>query len=198
MKSGIYQIEHRKSGRRYVGSAVDIAARWRGHRNHLRRNTHHSRRLQNAWNKHGHEAFVFSVLEHVEEPMNLLTREQYWIDLLGACKTGYNISPTAGSQLGVKRSAESRARMSAGQTGLRRIFSEEHKQNLSRSAMGRTPSDATRRKMSIKAAERGAPSLTREQIDRGAAKRRGAKRTPEQIARIRAGQVAARESRAAA
>lgn len=33
----------------------------------------------------------------------LLEREQYWIDTLNACKNGYNIAPTAGSSLGIKR-----------------------------------------------------------------------------------------------
>ena len=45
--------------KRYVGSAVNFGARWKEHRHVLKRGTHHSCHLQNAWVKHGEDAFVF-------------------------------------------------------------------------------------------------------------------------------------------
>jgi len=48
---GIYMIST-PNGSKYVGSSHNIYGRWSEHRYHLKRGTHHSKRLQNAWNKH--------------------------------------------------------------------------------------------------------------------------------------------------
>src|SRR5690606_34420785 len=53
--SGIYEIHCTKSGRRYVGSAVNFSARWRLHYTQLCAGKHHSRHLQRAWNKYGED-----------------------------------------------------------------------------------------------------------------------------------------------
>jgi hypothetical protein len=50
---------------------------------------HTGPRLQRAWNKHGENNFVFSVLEECSVEM-LFQREQYWIDLK---KRDYNSMP---------------------------------------------------------------------------------------------------------
>ena len=50
-------------GRAYVGSTFNTQQRQNAHYALLRRNAHHSPRLQNAWNKYGENAFSFSVLE---------------------------------------------------------------------------------------------------------------------------------------
>jgi hypothetical protein len=57
--AGIYQILHVESGRRYVGSSVDVRLRMRKHREQLRRGDHVNPSLQNAWLKHGEDAFEF-------------------------------------------------------------------------------------------------------------------------------------------
>lgn len=108
-RSGIYAIRCIPSGRSYVGSAVDIAARWWEHRRGLKTNKHHSIALQRAWNQHGEEAFIFSRLL-ICAPSDLLFFEQRAFDVL---KPAYNCAKIAGSQLGYKMSAESRAKMSA-------------------------------------------------------------------------------------
>jgi hypothetical protein len=53
MASGIYQIRNKANGHRYVGSSNNIQERWHKHISDLNRNKHHSRHLQNAWNKYG-------------------------------------------------------------------------------------------------------------------------------------------------
>ena len=58
--SGIYKIVNTVNGKKYVGSAVDIKRRWQAHKLRLRKNNHHSPKLQNAWNKHGESSFTFS------------------------------------------------------------------------------------------------------------------------------------------
>lgn len=110
---GIYCIRNRKNGKSYVGSAVSFKVRWKGHRVNLRRGSHHSQKLQRAWDKHGEDMFEFAVLECVKDPATLVEREQVWIDKLNAHKGGYNVSPTAGSVLGVKHNEAMREKMRA-------------------------------------------------------------------------------------
>lgn len=118
-RSGIYQIRHTVSGKVYIGSASAFLSRWARHRKDLKKGHHHSRRLQNSWNKHGADAFRFEILEFVDNKADLIVREQDWINRLQSHRpsVGFNISPTAGSPLGVKRSAEVRAKMSASRKG---------------------------------------------------------------------------------
>jgi group I intron endonuclease len=123
---GIYTITNTVSGRIYVGSAAKIHKRWLAHRNHLKHGTHHSKSLQRSWIKHGPDAFVFEVVEVVSNSLDLIVREQHWLDKLGSAhpKRGFNIRPNAANQLGTKRSAESRKRMSE---SARRRDPETHK-----------------------------------------------------------------------
>lgn len=101
----------------YVGSAVNIKRRWIEHRSYLRGGYHHSRHLQRAWDIHGEDSFVFSVLESVEVKQ-LIEKEQHWIDTLSSYgKGGYNVSPKAASSLGIKRSDETRRRVSQAKLG---------------------------------------------------------------------------------
>jgi group I intron endonuclease len=95
---GIYQIHCKLNGKIYIGSAVNLHARWGLHRRRLRQKTHHNIHLQQAWNKYGEENFEFSVLELVEVSA-LLQAEQTWIDKTGCAdrKIGFNIFPLAGS-----------------------------------------------------------------------------------------------------
>ena len=119
MATGVYIILNKKTDKGYVGSAASsLADRWEHHRSCLRTGKHHNSYLQASWNKHGEESFEFVILEHCQ-PSECLKREQHWIDSRKSAerKFGYNLSPTAGSPFGVKRSAASRARMSAARIG---------------------------------------------------------------------------------
>ena len=111
----IYQIRCLTNGKVYVGSAVNPRNRWMAHRTCLRGGTHHSRYLQHSWDKYGEDAFVFEIIEPVLFTEDLIVREQHWIDVLRAAdrKHGFNLSPTAGSTLGVKATNETRAKLSA-------------------------------------------------------------------------------------
>ena len=112
--SGIYLIFNELNGKAYVGSALNLRARRSIHRTHLKRNAHHSRHLQAAWIKYGPDNFTFRIIEFVEVKEELVSREQHYLDLFGTCKgdIGYNISPTAGSPLGIKRTDETRRKIS--------------------------------------------------------------------------------------
>ena len=103
--SGIYRITQKDTGRCYIGSAVNLRSRGRGHLGKLRRGKHENTYLQRAWAKYGEDAFVFEILEEVIDKSDLINREQHYIDI---AQLRYNHCPTAGSTLGVPASAENR------------------------------------------------------------------------------------------
>ena len=147
--TGIYKIEHVDSGKIYIGSAVNIKRRWAEHKHRLKKQIHPNPKLQNAWNKYGAEAFEFTTLISCE-PKDFVLYEQRSIDSYEASgDKGYNLCPVAGSVLGIKRSEETKAKMSAAQKG--RELTEEHRRKISEAQLGkkRGPrSEETKRKIS--------------------------------------------------
>ncbi len=94
MKTGIYKILNRVTGKFYVGYATDIQNRWYGHKSKLRRNLHPNKYLQHVWNKYGENSFEFIIVEECSRD-KLCEREYFHITL---CKStdrtiGYNIEP---------------------------------------------------------------------------------------------------------
>lgn len=117
--SGIYKITNLINGKIYIGSSVNLKRRKTIHLSNLKNKKHGNRYLQNSFDKYGEDNFIFEILEPVEDKNNLIVREQYWIDTLNACNKniGYNLAPTAGSLLGVKRSQESKIKISQAKIG---------------------------------------------------------------------------------
>jgi len=127
--SGIYAIVHLATGRRYVGSAVNMRERTGVHRCMLRAGKHINARLQRAWNKYGEGAFSFEVLEEHQREQ-LLVAEQRHIDK----KSEFNILPKAGSHLGAKRTLAARARLREKQLGVFPTAETRAKMRASRKA----------------------------------------------------------------
>lgn len=155
---GIYRIRNTVNDKVYVGSAASLRRRWYEHRSQLKRGAHSNGYLQRAWNRYGEAAFVFEPLFICAKDM-LLFYEQRALDTLAP---DYNLTPTAGSSLGVKHSAETRARMSAANKGktispehLNALLasrrghpiSEEHKEAIRAKATGRPCSEETKAKL---------------------------------------------------
>lgn len=113
--SGVYRITCSPTGKTYIGSAKRFKARWSLHKVQLRQGKHHSPHLQNAWDKHGQDAFVFEILL-VCAPEMAVFYEQVFID---AVRPEFNICQTAGSNLGLKHSPRSRQKMSQVQRDVR-------------------------------------------------------------------------------
>lgn len=111
--SGIYEIVNLANGKRYIGSAKSFARRWAVHRCNLRKGKHHSAYLQSAWNKYGEANFEFRILNTCDVS-ELVAAEQEAIDTI---RPEYNMSPTAGSTIGVEFSPERRAKISAAHKG---------------------------------------------------------------------------------
>ena len=178
--SCIYAIRNLIDGKSYVGSTLNLKIRIYNHRSTLNTGKHCNAKLSLAWAEHGSGAFEFAVLEPVQDPVNLIAREQYWIDRLDSARGGYNVSPTAGSSLGCITPPEVRAKQSAAQTGVKK--SPEHVAKVAAALRGRPGtrlgavlSPETRAKMSAAAFKR---VLTDE--ERNGAALRSANRTPEQ------------------
>lgn len=111
----IYRISCAASGKLYIGSARHPRMRWNAHLFRLRRGDHHSIHLQRAFSRHGESAFKFEIVEHVDDDNFLTAREQFWIwRHLGYL---YNRSPVAGSPLGVRHSAATRAKAARRMSG---------------------------------------------------------------------------------
>ena len=84
VNKGIYQIRNVINGKVYIGSTIrNFKVRWKEHRSELRSNRHHSRHLQNAWNKYGESNFSFEIVEYVTNNITervLLNKEQSYFD----------------------------------------------------------------------------------------------------------------------
>lgn len=188
-KFGVYGIYNILTGKVYIGSTVKFHRRSIDHTYYLKSGIHHSILLQRSFGKYGFDAFEFLVLEYVSDKYELLTREQYWMDLTDASnpKFGYNISPTAGNCLGVKQSDEARQKKSAALIGITRSVetrakiaaancgpkhSDETKAKIGKASKGRIISAATRAKIGLKSRGRKLSEESKAKIS-AAAKKRG-------------------------
>lgn len=63
MKGYIYHIINKTNNKRYIGQTINFNIRKSTHLRNLRNNSHHSQKLQNAWNKYGEDNFEFNVHE---------------------------------------------------------------------------------------------------------------------------------------
>ena len=130
-QAGIYQIINTVNNKRYIGSAVNLKTREDQHFAHLRRGVHHSSYLQRSYNKYGMDAFVFETLITCH-PTMCVWYEQQFLDQL---KPEYNVSPTAGSSLGIKRREDTKEKLR--KINLGHITSEETKEKLRTAITGK-------------------------------------------------------------
>lgn len=98
---GIYAIENTVNGKRYIGSATNLAARRAWHMNALRRGAHHSVLLQRSYDKHGESVFSFKVLLLCDKE-NQIFFEQRMIDGFKSSDPafGYNVAKNAEAPYG--------------------------------------------------------------------------------------------------
>lgn len=133
--SGIYQIRNIINNDIYVGSTKSFQSRLYAHITLLERNKHHSRYLQNAYNKYGKQNFTFEILELVENIKELILIEQKYLDKYNPT---YNVMKLAKNHLGVKRSEETKRKISESNIGKHYgLVNEEVKRKISKSLKGR-------------------------------------------------------------
>lgn len=129
--TGIYGIVCSMNNKIYVGSSYQISKRWADHQSLLRRGKHSIPRLQNDWSKFGAEAFELKILERCHL-LELISKEQYWIDKFNASELGYNVRPDA-SHIG--RHAEStKLKISTAHKG--KSLSSPHRASIASAMLG--------------------------------------------------------------
>src|SRR3990167_9609526 len=144
----VYAIKNLNDMKLYVGSSKELSRRKTDHFYALSHGKHNNPHLQNAWNKDGEYAFVFSVLEVIDDPSLLREREQLWLNHLTPWGYyGYNIrKDTSDGRRGTICPEEIRKKISQSLKG--RVRSEEHRRNNALAKTGKPCSADTKAKIS--------------------------------------------------
>lgn len=146
MTGGIYCIENKIDGKKYIGKDSCLPKRMVFHLRELKTGRHINTYLQNAWNKYGEENFDFYVIEECENK-SLSENEVFYIKYLETkSPNGYNCTDGGEGTKGRKHSPESLEKMRISHTGIK--HSEETKKKISNSNMGHVLSDEARKKIS--------------------------------------------------
>jgi group I intron endonuclease len=145
MTCGIYQIQNRLDGRRYIGQSVNIERRWEKHK---KGNT--NPHLCAAIKKYGLGNFECIILCSCS-PQDLDLFEQRFLDKLINYSFDYNLAKDAMSpNRGRKASEETKKKKSLAMMGnkhlLGYVFSEESKQKLSLASKGRKDTEETKKR----------------------------------------------------
>ncbi len=93
MRTGVYAITHTTSGKRYIGSSVNIPQRLNAHRRALRKGKHQNPHLQRAWEKYGEPSFEFEAVEACPPEACRVVEQQHLDAADPACL--YNIAMDA-------------------------------------------------------------------------------------------------------
>lgn len=157
MGMGIYKIINVVNNKFYVGSAVNFSRRKARHFSELRHNRHNNRWLQASWNKHGEAAFVFAIVEEVQDKELLLEVENRWLKEHVGKEYCYNIGVDATAPMlgmsgeasptwGYKHTPEALAIITSASTG--RKHSPEDIEKIRQHWIGKPKSASTRAKIS--------------------------------------------------
>lgn len=121
----VYIIRSKTSGKAYYGSTNNFKRRRSQHLQSLRRGTHHSCHLQNAWNIYQESDFVMEVLHQFSNEAEMLACEK---SFLVNIRNTYNVSTEVdkGHTRGRPRSDATKAKLSAMFKG--RFLSEKTKE----------------------------------------------------------------------
>lgn len=175
MKMGIYKLINVVNNKFYVGSAVNFSRRKTRHFSELRTGKHNNRYLQAAWNKHGEAAFVFVVVEEVQDKAALLETENRWLKEHVGKDYCYNLGVDATAPMlgvsgelsptwGRKRTPEERA----AQSWQGREHTKEARSKISASLKGHTLTTETRLKISAALSGEGNYWYGKKRPDHGA------------------------------
>lgn len=140
---GIYKIQSiKKPHMFYIGSSVNINKRWYSHMFELRHGTHHSKKLQNHYNKYGESDLQYSILLSCDKE-NIYDIEQFFLD---SFNPQFNIYKTARLSPGQIQSIATKEKKRSAMLGKK--WSEEAKKKFSEKCKGRFMSEETRDKLS--------------------------------------------------
>nr|QCW06890.1 hypothetical protein [Drechslerella brochopaga] len=143
LKSGVYRWINKVNGKTYIGSSKNLSTRLIQYYGKSLVNKKSISLIYQAILKYEHKNFSLEILEYCEKK-EVLTREQYYLDLLNP---EYNILQIAGSPLGRILPLETRIKIAKSKLGS--SHSEETKALMSEIAKGRLFSDITRARLSL-------------------------------------------------
>ena len=177
MKMGIYKIINVVNNKFYVGSAVNFSRRKIRHFSELRTGKHNNRYLQASWDKHGEAAFVFVVVEEVQDKAVLLEAENRWLKEHVGKDYCYNLGVDATAPMlgmsgelsptwGYQHTGDAKTRIVKALTG--RVQSEETKAKRRATMKGHELSVATRAKISATLSGTGNYWYGKQRPDHGA------------------------------
>lgn len=161
--AGIYKIENIASKNCYIGATKNASARFQIHLSELKRNVHHCKKLQQAFNETDVTNFTFTIIEECEDS-NIIKVEQKWIDYYRHLNKCYNtnfIATDKGTDSLETRQKKSLA-MIGNKNGLGRIVSEEAKEKARQLNLGKTYGAETKEKQ--RQAKLGKESLKKKAI----------------------------------
>lgn len=146
--SGIYLIRSKINDKIYIGGCINIRDRilW-GHLYRLENNIHINKKLQKHVNIYGINDLEFGIIEFCTKEV-LLQKEQFWMDQF---HPKFNISPTAGSQLGFNHDDLTKLKLSKSHKGKK--LTVAHCESISNAQKGHFTSNET--KIKIGNANRG-------------------------------------------
>jgi len=111
---GIYKIICLSNNKVYIGKSIDLHYRWLKHLSDLRLNQHHSKYMQNSFNKYGEQNFIFEIIVQNSNfsYADLQDLEKQYIEQYGSFLDGFN--ETAGGEGTTQRqfSKETRKKLS--------------------------------------------------------------------------------------
>ena len=155
----VYKITNLINNKIYIGSSKNYNKRKYMHLHNLKLNKHHNKHLQSSFNKYGECNFNFNIVEECLKE-DLIKKEQYYIDTL---KPEYNICKIAGSIEGIKRSEETKRKISESNKG--KVLSKEARIKISKSLTGRkNKPHSLESKIKMSESRKGKCSLTKEQL----------------------------------
>ena len=167
MGQGIYKLINVVNSKFYVGSAVSLRKRKARHFSELRHGKHNNRHLQRAWDKYGEQAFIFVVVEYVEDRTKLLETENRWLNGHVGKDYCYNIGTDATAPMlgmsgelsptwGYRHSGE--AKIIIGQYSRGRLHTPESKEKIRQHLLGKPKPEAVRSKISATLSGSGNPN----------------------------------------
>lgn len=153
---GIYKVINLINNKLYIGQSKQIYKRLEDHYYNLSNNRHRNKHLQNSWNKHGEENFLFEILE-VCDIENLDTIEKHYISLYNSMNRDFGYNNESGGNKGKTKSLESRLKISISRMG--KYSGKDHpmygkprteatKYKLKLALTGRHHTEETKQKMS--------------------------------------------------
>lgn len=177
MAQGIYKIINVVNNKFYVGSAIDFKRRKTRHFSELRTGKHNNNKLQNAWNKHGEQAFVFVIVEDLPYGSDLLAAENVWLKEHVGKDYCYNIGIDATAPMlgmtgelsptwGYEHTSDAINKISITSKG--RLHTEESKNKIRQYLLGKPKAASVRAKISATLSGEGNYWYGKQRPDHGA------------------------------